>query len=145
MNTERIDILIGLLSDDKYAHLFNMADWGDEEHSDGFVQMSEVFDGTRLVHDCPSVGCLAGWTIALWGASNEHGEYDFLTNGSYSLYGAELLNIDPLLGYGLFMPNAGKPYSEITREEAIGALQRLKDGVSGEELWDHVRLTNVAE
>lgn len=104
MNKTRITRLIAEL---KRSKTFNMRDW--------FV------GSTDLENECGTPQCIAGHTIALWHKERVRGD-------SYSLQAAKMLQLNAdWARRTLFVPHlTGKQLYEITADEAIRALKRLR-------------------
>ncbi len=85
------------------------------------VAANAEFDMTCVTHDCGSAACIVGSAAIVSGYSDEEevAEWLEITIGQYySIYGGEF---------------AGKPMSQITKEEAVNYLDRC---IAAEEVLD---------
>jgi hypothetical protein len=83
-------------------------------------------------HPCGTPSCIGGFLAALIYPNADY-------HNDISLH--EHLGVNMYLALELFYPHgAAKPYSEITPDDAVQALEHLKDGTCmPHEVWRHIR------
>jgi hypothetical protein len=89
----------------------------------------------RSGHDCGTVGCIAGWTLAL---TNGVATVKEMLGGRIHAKAAEALGLDRLTALELFLaPGMGCHYGQVTPEEAVRVLRHLAE--TGVVDWSPVR------
>lgn len=92
----------------------------------------------RTEHKCKTVGCIAGWTVAMYGTTNDRAR---MRRGEiYSEIediAADLLGLDFHMSDKLFSPAAQSHYWDGTPEEIAAGLEQFV--ATGEILWHPIK------
>lgn len=89
------------------------------------IRASETFDMSNYEHECGAPACIAGHAIV--GAAHKH----IHIHKSVFFKAMKVLDLDSELACDLFIPQGIGPYKDVTKEEAIDALERVKEGYIG--------------
>lgn len=125
MNADRLRIVakllrMSVLDRTKPKIGFNLATFKSETNNSTFSARND-----RTTHDCRTIACIAGWTVA---AFDGMGKFNSEQNpGNFSDRAAVLLDLTPEQANRLFCPGLpfGRIKSDITPTEAAQALEFL--------------------